>query len=159
MENFGSAWEIISDRASLTLKDLRCVEERMNKGKFYMSGCGSEETDGVKSERSNTFSKKKKAKSSMSACDSEKNDEGVKSGRCDKFPNKERRCITPQLQYALIDPKNITLVYLKKRLVEKLVKEPRTVSDEKLIGSFVKIKADRNDRFDNNIFKLLQVTG
>ena len=73
--------------------------------------------------------------------------------------NKKKSRSIPQLQYALIDPKNITLVYLKKRLVEKLVKEPRMVSDDKLIGCFVKIKADRNDRFDQNIFKLLQVTG
>lgn len=131
MENFGSAWKIIRERESLTLKDLRCAEERMKKGDFYMSGCNSDE-----------------------------NDERVKSDIYDTFPmkNKKRRSIS-LFQYALIEPENMTLVYLKRGLVKKLVKGTRTLFDNKVIGSFVKILASQDDRFDQNVFKLLQVTG
>ncbi|KAL8156113.1 hypothetical protein AgCh_001271 [Apium graveolens] len=130
MEHFGLAWKIIRERESLTLKYLRSAKDRMKKGEFYMSCCDSDENDGVKSDIYDKFPK-----------------ENLKARRI------------PPLQYASIEPENMTLVYLKRGLVRKLLKGPRTLFDDKLIGSFVKIKAARNDRFDQNIFKLLQVTG
>ncbi|XP_074363162.1 uncharacterized protein LOC141703592 [Apium graveolens] len=130
MEHFGLAWKIIRERESLTLKYLRSAEDRMKKGEFYMSCCDSDENDGVKSDIYDKFPK-----------------ENLKARRI------------PPLQYASIEPENMTLVYLKRGLVRKLLKGPRTLFDDKLIGSFVKIRAARNDRFDQNIFKLLQVTG
>lgn len=89
------------------------------------------------------------------------NDVRVKPDRYETLPKKMKKKTgsIPRIQYALIDPDNITLVYLKRGLVRKLLMGPTTLFDDKLIGSFIKIKADRGDRFDENIFKLLQVTG
>ncbi|KAK1402421.1 hypothetical protein POM88_002026 [Heracleum sosnowskyi] len=122
MEHFSSAWNIISERESLTLKDLHYAKFKMTK---------DEKDELVKPERYETFPKKFKKKTGS----------------------------IPRIQYALIDPNNMTLVYLRMGLVKKILNGPRTLFDDKVIGSFVKVKAARNDRFAQNIFKLLQVTG
>ncbi|KAL4580808.1 hypothetical protein LXL04_017012 [Taraxacum kok-saghyz] len=61
-------------------------------------------------------------------------------------------------RFALIVPENIRLVYLRRSLVQKFVKESESF-ESKVVGSFVRVKEDVNAFFLRNSYRLLQVTG
>ncbi|KAK9110905.1 hypothetical protein Scep_018424 [Stephania cephalantha] len=64
----------------------------------------------------------------------------------------------PQSRFAQMSVKNIKLVYLKKSLIEDLLKTPDTFND-KVLGSFVRIKPDLRNFVQRNTYLIGQVTG
>ncbi|XP_047313479.1 uncharacterized protein At5g08430 isoform X1 [Impatiens glandulifera] len=65
---------------------------------------------------------------------------------------------TPKSCFASIVPSNIKLVYLKKNLIVQLLENPETF-EAKVVGSFVKVKADPMDTFAKYSYQLQPVIG
>uniref|UniRef100_A0A7N0UQF6 Uncharacterized protein n=2 Tax=Kalanchoe fedtschenkoi TaxID=63787 RepID=A0A7N0UQF6_KALFE len=76
-----------------------------------------------------------------------------------KSPKKARQApASNDSCFAEVIPENIKLVYLRKSLVQELSKDPETF-DNKVAGTFVRIKSDPNDFTQKNYYQLVRVIG
>ncbi|XP_058219263.1 uncharacterized protein At5g08430-like isoform X2 [Rhododendron vialii] len=97
---------------------------------------------------------------------SEEKDENVlvackkqkKLSTCRKIQEKEEVFNASQSCFASITSENIKLVYLRRSLVQELLKQPGNF-EGKLLGSFVKVKSEFIDFTQRSSYQLLQVTG
>lgn len=96
---------------------------------------GSEEDDSA-------YVKTKKASNSESKSSVKKN----------KVPEIPKSC------FAAVIPENIRLVYLKRTLIQDLIKVPESL-EEKLLGSFVRVKSDPHDFRQKFSHQLQQIIG
>ncbi|XP_071736302.1 uncharacterized protein At5g08430-like [Rutidosis leptorrhynchoides] len=71
---------------------------------------------------------------------------------------KKKAYEAPGSCFAAIIPENIKLLYLRKSLVQELVKHPESF-EGKLLGSYIRIKSDPNDFSQKNSHQLHPVTG
>ncbi|CAL0332636.1 unnamed protein product [Lupinus luteus] len=97
--------------------------------------------------------------------DDEEEEDALRTCQTPKSANSERKSQPKKLArekprscFAAIVPFNIKLVYLRKSLVEELLKDPETF-ETKVVGGFIRIKCDPNDYLQKNSHQLLQVTG
>ncbi|KAG6395049.1 hypothetical protein SASPL_145640 [Salvia splendens] len=76
-----------------------------------------------------------------------------------KIPISQRKKVlkTPKSCYAAVTPENIKLIYLKKSVIQDLLKFPESF-EFKILGSFVRMKSDPNDIYQKNRFQLQKVT-
>ncbi|XP_050232627.1 uncharacterized protein At5g08430 isoform X2 [Mercurialis annua] len=75
-----------------------------------------------------------------------------------KIHSKKKVLKAPRSCFAAIIPDNVKRIYLKRSLVQNLLKEPE-VFERKILGSFVRIKTDPHDYLQKNSHMLVQVTG
>ncbi|KAK7291246.1 hypothetical protein RIF29_06233 [Crotalaria pallida] len=94
-------------------------------------------------------------------------DDDNEFGMCEtpKSANTERKSqpkkpalAKPKSCFAAVIPFNIKLVYLRRGLVQELLKDPETF-ESKVVGGFIRIKCDPKDYLQKNSHQLLQVTG
>ncbi|KAL6575504.1 hypothetical protein OROHE_000881 [Orobanche hederae] len=74
------------------------------------------------------------------------------TGQMTKIPKIRKSC------FAAVIPENIKLIYLKRSLIQELLKVPESF-EFKMVGSFVRMKSDPNDIYQKNRFQVQQVTG
>ncbi|CAN4110402.1 unnamed protein product [Withania somnifera] len=79
-------------------------------------------------------------------------------GRKSTGSPKKKVPVVPKSCFAAIIAENIKLVYLKRSLVQDLLKTPENFED-KIVGSFVRAKSDPNDYIRQNSYQLQQVEG
>ncbi|KAF7124830.1 hypothetical protein RHSIM_Rhsim12G0008900 [Rhododendron simsii] len=75
-----------------------------------------------------------------------------------KKPEKKEVFDAPMSYHAAIIPENIKLLYLRRSLVQELLKQPETF-ECKVIGSFVRVKPESSDDSQSCSHLLVQVTG
>nr|GMC89222.1 uncharacterized protein At5g08430 [Ipomoea batatas] len=82
----------------------------------------------------------------------------VSKERKTSIPQKRKVQEAPKSCFAALTSQNIKLIYLKRTLLQSLLKSDERFED-KVVGSFVRIKSDPNDFLQKNSHQLQQVTG
>ncbi|XP_058188950.1 uncharacterized protein At5g08430-like isoform X3 [Rhododendron vialii] len=99
------------------------------------------------------YSSEDKDENVLVACKKQK-----KLSTCRKIQEKEEVYNAPQSCFASITSENIKLVYLRRSLVQELLKQLGNF-EGKLLGSFVRVRSEFIDFTQRSSFQLLQVTG
>ncbi|PRQ20660.1 putative chromatin remodeling SWIB-Plus-3 family [Rosa chinensis] len=107
---------------------------------------GSEDEEEIKLEDKNNGTTHERKKRRVSS------DTTIASDEKKASPRFQKGC------FASIIPENMKLVYVKRSLLEKLLKEPDH-SESKVLGSFVRVKNNPLDYLQRNTHQLSQVKG
>ncbi|GAB4855754.1 hypothetical protein Ancab_024398 [Ancistrocladus abbreviatus] len=75
-----------------------------------------------------------------------------------KTYERKREVEVPKFCFAAINSENMKLVYLKRSLLQDLLKDPENF-ERKVVGSYVRLKSDPYDYFQRNSHQLQVVTG
>lgn len=139
-------YSIFKKRSINRVKIYSLLDEHFSENLMATEDSGSEDEDEIKLEDKNEGTTQEHKKIRVSSDTTITSDDKKASLRFQKS------C------YASIVPENMKLVYIKRSLLEELLKEP-DYSEGKVLGSFVRVKNDPQDYLQRNTHQLSQVKG
>lgn len=139
-------YSIFRKKSIHRVKIYSLLEEHFSENLMVTEDSGSEDEDEIKLEDKNEGTTQEHKKIRVSSNTIITSDEKKVS------PRFQKSC------YASIVPENMKLVYIKRSLLEELLKEP-DYSESKVLGSFVRVKNDPQDYLQRNTHQLSQVKG
>ncbi|PRQ20198.1 putative chromatin regulator PHD family [Rosa chinensis] len=137
-----SLYSIFKQKSINMAKLYQLLEEHFAEDIMVIEDSGSQDEDIIRLEDKNQGTKSKKRRVSSDVITTDEN----------KAPSIHKSC------FASIIAENMKFVYIRRSLLEELLKEPDH-SESKILGCFVRVKNDPQDYLQRNSHQLSQVKG